>query len=56
MLKLVNQRKRLYQNVSWWMKPKEDDGRVDSILARAMTKTLSLGSPKPEPPPSADIF
>ncbi|GAB4441447.1 MAG: CRISPR-associated endonuclease Cas2 [Cyanobacteria bacterium J069] len=50
------QMERLYQQVAARLDPAEDNVRFYWIPPKAMTKTLTLGSPKPEPPPSAYIF
>lgn len=52
----LEEMKRLYQKVSFRIKPEEDNVRFYWISAGAMAKTLTLGSPKPEPPPSAYIL
>ena len=47
---------RLYQQVAGRLNHQEDNVRFYWIPPKAMAKTLTIGSAKPEPPPSAYIF
>ena len=47
---------RLYQQVAGRLNHHEDNVRFYWIPPQAMAKTLTIGSAKPEPPPSAYIF
>jgi CRISPR-associated protein Cas2 len=47
---------RLYQQVAGRLNHQEDNVRFYWIPPQAMAKTLTIGSAKPEPPPSAYIY
>lgn len=48
--------KRLHQKVKHRVKPEEDNVRFYWIAADALPRTLTIGSPHPEPPPKVYII